>query len=176
MVGQEQSRAGCIPVIFDKYSLHATPIETLDLIRQINPGSLYMLHTCPGQDRESLEYPVKTLLPNTRVVQAVNEQKYYLRRAEKMKYDQLYRSVMEEELRVAEHELHQERRGGRRSLNEWAAIYGGLTYPDLHPHDTYEESLILPMRTTGILRTAQILTATQKENMCLELLKEALRF
>lgn len=139
VVGQEQSRAGCIPVIFDKYSLHATPIETLDLIRQINPGSLYMLHTCPGQDRESLEYPVKTLLPNTRVVQAVNEQKYYLRRAEKMKYDQLYRSVMEEELRVAEHELHQERRGGRRSLNEWAAIYGGLTYPDLHPHDTYEE-------------------------------------
>lgn len=140
IIGQEQMRSGCISVIFDKYSLHASPFETLEFIRTLSPEFLYMLHTCPKRGKKSLAYPVETFLPDTHVVQTVNGQKYYLKRAQKMKYEQIYESIMETELKVAENELQEmDRKGRRKNANEWIAIYGGLLYPDIHPHETYDK-------------------------------------
>lgn len=60
IIGQEQNRQGCVSILFDAYSLHASIPETLTLIRQLMPDSLYLLHVHPIKGNytftEYLEY------------------------------------------------------------------------------------------------------------------------
>ena len=96
IIGQEQNRQGCVSILFDAYSLHASIPETLTLIRQLMPDSLYLLHVHPIKGKLSLNYVADRLLPDVSVTQTVNSEKYYLKRTKTMKYDLIYQSVMEE--------------------------------------------------------------------------------
>lgn len=150
VVGQEPKRVGCTSVFFDRYSLHASVSETLSLIRWLNPVSLYMLHVYPDKDKVSLQYALRTMKPDIQVTQTVNGEKYYLKRTEKMKYEQIYQTVMEEELKIAEEQLQEYQKGRNRSTYEWITIYGSLVYPGLHPHEAYDRLQDTFIRETGI--------------------------
>lgn len=139
IVGQEENRAGCVAVLFDQYSLHASVSEALMLIRKLAPEALYLLHTHPTGKKLSPEYALRTLLPNTQVVQVRNGEKNYLKRREKMKYYPIYQTVMEAERKIAENQLREEQKGKVKTTGEWLAIYGSLSYPGLHPHDAYDK-------------------------------------
>lgn len=55
-----------------------------------------------------------------------------------MKHRQIYQEVMQKELAVARQLEQQEESRKPRQLKEWAAIYGGLLYPDCHPQKSFE--------------------------------------
>ena len=97
IIGQEQNRQGCVSILFDTYSLHASIPETLMLIRQFMPNSVYLLHAHPAKSKLSLNYAADRLLPSVCITQTVNSEKYYLKRVKTMKYDLIYQSVMEED-------------------------------------------------------------------------------
>ena len=139
VVGQEAKRTGYVSIPFDNYSLHASIPETLSFIQHLMPDFMYVLHTRPVKEKIPLTHAVKKLQPTLNAVQSVNGEKYYLKRTKKMKYDQIYRSVMEEELEIAENQLSEYRKGRHKSTFEWIAIYGSLLYPGLHPHDAYNK-------------------------------------
>lgn len=68
IIGQEQNRQGCVSILFDAYSLHASIPETLTLIRQLMPDSLYLLHVHPIKGKLSLNYVADRLLPDVSVM------------------------------------------------------------------------------------------------------------
>lgn len=138
VIGQEQNRKGCIPVPFDQYSLHASILETVTFIRRLMPDSMYVLHADYVKEKIPLAYAARELFPAVNAVQAENGEKYYLKRTEKMKHDEIYRSVMENEVKIAEGQLTEHRKGRYKSSYEWFAVYGSLMYPGLHPHDAYD--------------------------------------
>lgn len=138
IVGQKHKKPGCVSVLFDKYSLHASVAETLSLVRKFHPDDLYMLHVYPTYDKVSLNYALENVEPDIQVIQTVNREKYYLERTGKMKYSRIYQSVMEEELKIAEEQLKEYRKGRNRSTYEWITVYGSLVYPELHPHEAYD--------------------------------------
>lgn len=150
IIGQEQNRQGCVSILFDTYSLHASIPETLMLIRQLMPGSLYLLHAHPAKSKLPLNYAADRLLPSVCVIQTVNSEKYYLKRVKTMKYDLIYQSVMEEELKIAEGQMPEYGKGRHKSTYEWIAIYGSLLYPGLHPHETYDRLQKTFIKETGI--------------------------
>lgn len=150
IIGQEQNRQGCVSILFDAYSLHASIPETLTLIRQLMPDSLYLLHVHPIKGKLSLNYVADRLLPDVSVTQTVNSEKYYLKRTKTMKYDLIYQSVMEEELKIAEGQMPEYGKGRHKSTYEWIAIYGSLLYPSLHPHETYDKLQKTFIKEAGI--------------------------
>ena len=94
IIGQKQKKPGCIAVLFDKYSLHASVAETLSFIRKIHPNYLYMLHVYPTDGKVSLKYALENTESDMHVIQTENREKYYLKRTGKMKYGRIYQTVM----------------------------------------------------------------------------------
>ena len=94
-----------------------------------------------------------------------------------MKYDLIYQSVMEEELKIAEGQMPEYGKGRHKSTYEWIAIYGSLLYPGLHPHETYDRLqktfIKYPMMITGQFCTAATLTTKIEGGMSLILSKTA---
>lgn len=150
IIGQKHKKPGCVSVLFDKYSLHASVAEMLSLIRMLHPDYLYMLHVYPTDDKISLKYALENMEPDIHVTQTVNREKYYLKRTGKMKYDRIYQTVMEEELRIAEEQLKEYQKGRNRSTYEWITVYGSLVYPELHPHEAYDKLRDTFIRESGI--------------------------
>ena len=150
IIGQKQKKPGCISVLFDKYSLHASVAETLSFIRKIHPNYLYMLHVYPTDDKVSLKYALENTEPDMHVIQTENREKYYLKRTGKMKYGRIYQTVMEEELKIAEEQLKEYKKGRNKSTYEWITVYGSLVYPGLHPHEVYDKLQDIFIKESGI--------------------------
>lgn len=150
IIGQKQKKPGCISVLFDKYSLHASVAETLSFIRKIHPNYLYMLHVYPTDGKVSLKYALENTEPDMHVIQTENREKYYLKRTGKMKYGRIYQTVMEEELKIAEEQLKEYKKGRNKSTYEWITVYGSLVYPGLHPHEVYDKLQDIFIKESGI--------------------------
>lgn len=150
IIGQKQKKPGCISVLFDKYSLHASVAETLSFIRKIHPNYLYMLHVYPTDDKVSLKYALENTESDMHVIQTENREKYYLKRTGKMKYGRIYQTVMEEELKIAEEQLKEYKKGRNKSTYEWITVYGSLVYPGLHPHEVYDKLQDIFIKESGI--------------------------
>lgn len=150
IIGQKQKKPGCISVLFDKYSLHASVAETLSFIRKIHPNYLYMLHVYPTDGKVSLKYALENTESDMHVIQTENREKYYLKRTEKMKYGRIYQTVMEEELKIAEEQLKEYKKGRNKSTYEWITVYGSLVYPGLHPHEVYDKLQDIFIKESGI--------------------------
>ena len=138
IVGQEAGRPGCITVVFDIYSLHASPVETLRLVEAVNAKEVYMLHVQPNDRKKSLKHLLAVTAPTQKVIQAINGAKYYLKRECRMKHEKIYQDVMQKELEVAKKEMEEAQKVHKNTSDEWAAIYGSLMYPQLHPRDAYQ--------------------------------------
>ena len=150
IIGQKQKKPGCIAVLFDKYSLHASVAETLSFIRKIHPNYLYMLHVYPTDGKVSLKYALENTESDMHVIQTENREKYYLKRTGKMKYGRIYQTVMEEELKIAEEQLKEYKKGRNKSTYEWITVYGSLVYPGLHPHEVYDKLQDIFIKESGI--------------------------
>lgn len=150
IIGQKQKKPGCISVLFDKYSLHASVAETLSFIRKIHPNYLYMLHVYPTDGKVSLKYALENTESDMHVIQTENREKYYLKRTGKMKYGRIYQTVMEEELKIAEEQLKEYKKGRNKSTYEWITVYGSLVYPGLHPHEVYDKLQDIFIKESGI--------------------------
>lgn len=150
IIGQKQKKPGCISVLFDKYSLHASVAETLSFIRKIHPNYLYMLHVYPTDGKVSLKYALEDTESDIHVIQTENREKYYLKRTGKMKYGRIYQTVMEEELKIAEEQLKEYKKGRNKSTYEWITVYGSLVYPGLHPHEVYDKLQDIFIKESGI--------------------------
>lgn len=137
IVGQEQARKGCIPILFDTYSLHASPAETCRCVETVGAEHVYMLHTYPDKEKKSLIDVMKERRPEITVEQAVNGKKYYIKREKNMIYKQIITEVMEKELGTARQQL--QKTDNRKITMEWTAIYGSLLYPEEHPRAAYEK-------------------------------------
>ena len=136
IVGQEAGKRGYVSVLFDMYSLHASPFETLKLAEYLNADDIYLLHVKPDESKKSLKDIMKLRCPEKNVTQAVNGKKYYLKRECRMKHDKIYQDVMQKELGVARQQMSD---AGKKNMTiEWAAIYGSLMYPESHPRDAYQ--------------------------------------
>mgnify|MGYP000445807164 CR=1 FL=1 len=150
IIGQKQKKPGCISVLFDRYSLHASVAETLSFIRKIHPNYLYMLHVYPTDGKVSLKYALENTESDMHVIQTENREKYYLKRTGKMKYGRIYQTVMEEELKIAEEQLKEYKKGRNKSTYEWITVYGSLVYPGLHPHEVYDKLQDIFIKESGI--------------------------
>ena len=150
IIGQKQKKPGCISVLFDRYSLHASVAETLSFIRKIHPNYLYMLHVYPTDGKVSLKYALENTESDMHVIQTENREKYYLKRTGKMKYGRIYQTVMEEELKIAEEQLKEYKKGRNKSTYEWITVYGSLVYPGLHPHEVYDKLQDIFIKDSGI--------------------------
>ncbi len=132
VVGQEAGKRGYSIVTFDGYSLHASPVETLELVKELYPKEVYLLHVYPDQKKKSLKGMLANELPNTSMIQAMNGTKYYLKRERKMKHSQIYQELLKKELETAQKKAKE-----NTPNNEWIGIYGSLKYPDVHPRVAY---------------------------------------
>lgn len=150
IIGQKQKKPGCISVLFDRYSLHASVAEALSFIRKIHPNYLYMLHVYPTDGKVSLKYALENTESDMHVIQTENREKYYLKRTGKMKYGRIYQTVMEEELKIAEEQLKEYKKGRNKSTYEWITVYGSLVYPGLHPHEVYDKLQDIFIKESGI--------------------------
>lgn len=137
-VGQENCRIGCIAVPFDRYSLHASPKETVDLLERIGARQNFLLHVKPDNRKWTpIEYLKRR--KGISVIQAENGIKYYLERDKDMLHEQIFREVMQKELSTAYEQLRTNKAGTIGLSVEWAAIYGSLRYPDKHPREAYQK-------------------------------------
>lgn len=138
VVGQETGKKNCISVSFDSYSLHASPVETVELLEKIGAKQNFLLHVKPDSRKKSpIEYLERR--NDISVVQAVNGMKYYLERDKDMLHDQIFKEVMQKELATAYEQLKKENTPSTTGLPvEWSAIYGCLKYPDQHPKVAYQ--------------------------------------
>lgn len=78
IVGQETARAGCVPISFDNYSLHASPAETVRFAEQTGANTIFLLHVRPDFQKESLAYAMKLEGADAAAAQAENGKKYKL--------------------------------------------------------------------------------------------------
>ena len=78
IVGQETARAGCVPLSFDNYSLHASPPETVRFAEQTGAKTIFLLHVRPDFRKESPAYAMKLGGADAEVTQAENGKKYEL--------------------------------------------------------------------------------------------------
>ncbi len=136
IVGQETSRLGCVAVSFDGYSLHASPGETLELVRKVGAKKVFVLHVQPDVRKKSLADVLREMGEDIFAVQAENGIKYYLEREKPMKHEQILQDVLQKNLLTANEQLKEVH--GKQSM-EWAAIYGSLLYPGKHPREAYEQ-------------------------------------
>ena len=67
-----------------------------------------------------------------------------------MKYGRIYQTVMEEELKIAEEQLKEYKKGRNKSTYEWITVYGSLVYPGLHPHEVYDKLQDIFIKESGI--------------------------
>lgn len=74
VVGQESSRKGCTSIVFDMYSLHASPEETLQYVKETGVKQVYLLHAKPVYWKEMFGSNDQQIT----VTQAVNGSKYIL--------------------------------------------------------------------------------------------------
>lgn len=134
VVGQEEGRYGCVPVCFDRFSLHASPRETAELIGRMGARQNFLLHVYPDKRKVS---PAGCLekRDGISVLQAQNGMKYYLKRNDEMTYEKIYRDAMRNELPRAAEQL----RKNRGLTQEWAAIYGSLRCPQRHPREAWQQ-------------------------------------
>lgn len=139
IVGQEIGRKGCVPVIFDSYSLHASPAETCEFVKNVGAKHVFLLHVYPNSRKKSMIDVMKEEGSDLTVIQAENGMKYYVKREREMVHSQILHDVMHKELATA-HEQLKEMQGNRAKISvEWAAIYGSLRYPDQHPKTAYQQ-------------------------------------
>ncbi len=144
VIGQGTQRQGCLALSFDSYSLHASPGETLDLIRQTGARQIFLLHVYPDEKKVWPGDLVKQSGQEALTLQAHNGRKYYLERETKMKHEKILRDVMQRELMTAREQLKRSAGKEARTSMEWVGIYGSLRYPEEHPRVAYK--LILEER------------------------------
>lgn len=138
VVGQEMNRRGCISVFFDNYSLHASPAETLEFVKNVGAKEVFLLHVYPNSGKKSLIDVMGTVNSSITMIQAENGFKYYMKREKKMIHEQILREVMRKELATAHEQMKEIQANRARSTVEWAAVYGSLQYPDQHPKAAYQ--------------------------------------
>lgn len=138
IVGQEIGRQGCVPILFDSYSLHASPSETCAFVKTIGAKEVYLLHVYPDLKKMSLIDVMKDIDGSFTITQAENGSKYYLKGEKRMIYDRIFREVMQKELATAYEEQKDSKNNKLRSGIEWIVIYGSLRYPDQHPKVAYQ--------------------------------------
>lgn len=138
-VGQETGRQGCVSIFCDGYSLHASPAETCRFVKEVNAPQVFLLHVKPDGGKTSLGDVLAEEDGALTVTQAENGRKYYLKREREMKHVQLFEEVMHRELATAKEQLSDSQRMKAKASMEWAAIYGSLMYPELHPRVAYQQ-------------------------------------
>lgn len=136
IVGQEISRTGCVAVSFDGYSLHASPLETLELVKKVGAKKVFVLHVQPDVRKKSLADVLRETDEDIFAVQAENGIKYYLERKKQMKHERILQEVLQKDLVTANEQLKDVH---RKMSMEWIAIYGSLLYPGKHPKEAYEQ-------------------------------------
>lgn len=138
VVGQNSTRENCVPVSFDCYSLHATPVETLHLVQKICPHNVFLLHVKPDNMQKSLVDVLRETNPDITARQAVNGTKYYIRRKKTMKHIDIFQRIMDNELARAREEIERKHGASAQFLAERTAICGSILYPNMHPRDAYQ--------------------------------------
>lgn len=136
IVGQEISRTGCVAVSFDGYSLHASPLETLELVKKVGAKKVFVLHVQPDVRKKSLADVLRETDEDIFAVQAENGIKYYLERKKQMKHERILQEVLQKERETANEQLKD---GNGKLTMEWVAVYGSLLYPGKHPKEAYEQ-------------------------------------
>lgn len=136
-VGQNPDEKDYVLINFDKYSLHASPVEVLNFVKKIKAEYVYLLHVYPDVKKFSIGDILKKENYKINVKQAFNGTKYYLKMEKKMIKEKIYREVMQKETikaqeLIAEGKFYQKSNGA-----EWSAICGSLLYPDYHSKDAY---------------------------------------
>lgn len=144
LVGQNPNCAGIKLVDFDRYSLHASPRELVDLMERLKPEHTFLLHVFPDKGKKSLGRVLKDRGFGGSVMQAKNGLKYYLKREQDMKYEKIYTAVLDNELEVAVQSAAEQKKGSA----EWIAIYGSLLHPELPPREAWQ--LVLK---SGVVRS-----------------------
>lgn len=141
-VGQEESRVGCSVINFDGYSLHASPDETLEFVKETGASDVYLLHVYPLRRKTSIKDVLAKENGDISITQTVNGSKYYLKREDEMKHSQILQDVLEKKLAKANGMLNGGNANGNKLnssviANEWVGIYGSLMYPEEHPRAAY---------------------------------------
>lgn len=121
---------------FDNYSLHATGLELLEFTKRIGAEETFLLHTYPNHLKKSIKDILIEQGYRKKIIQATNGQKYYLKKENKMKYLNILNETMEKEMEIALKEENKNKKKNRK-MSEWAAVYGSLMYPDIHPKTAY---------------------------------------
>lgn len=135
IVGQNGKREGCETVFFDGYSLHATPAETVNLVKKLNPRSVYILHTHPDNGEMSL----RDIINGPEFVQVVNSEKYLLKRKNEMLYESLFREETQRILERASAQKDDFPGKVSKTASASAAVYGSLRNPKEHPRQAYKK-------------------------------------